>query len=121
MNNLNEIIEKNIHGLYYGSRVLLPFSAVILKAVIESDIITDFSSHSKDALVTLTEDYTEIYFLEYKDIEESIKQFENIKLVLVEKGKDIFDFQNHEKIALYLEENHKLRIEKINDDILFIE
>ncbi len=121
MSILNEIIEKNLNGLYYDNRILLPFKAIILKAVIESDIITDFSSHSKDAQVTVTDLYTEIYFFKYKNIDESIKKFENIKLVLVEQGKDIFNFQNHEKVALYLEENHKIKIEKINDDILFIE
>ena len=42
-------------------------------------------------------------------------------LVIVEKGKNIFDFSNHKKIAVYLEEKHKTRIEKTEDDILFIE
>ena len=33
----------------------------------------------------------------------------------------IFDFNNHIKLAVYFEDKHKLRIEKTDDDILFIE
>jgi len=41
--------------------------------------------------------------------------------VLVEKGKDIIDFNNHIKLALYLEDEHKIKIEKCDQDIIFLE
>ncbi|MFO7445885.1 MAG: hypothetical protein R6W90_05930 [Ignavibacteriaceae bacterium] len=121
MKTLSEVLEKSLTGLYYGNRVLLPFSAEILKIVFDDELITDFSSQSRNVQITLRENYTEIYFFKYKNIEESVTKYENIKLILVEKGKDIFDYQNHIKIALYTEANHKLKIEKLGDDILFIE
>jgi len=41
--------------------------------------------------------------------------------VVVEKGKDIFDFNNHIKLSLYLEGKHKVKIEKCDQDIIFLE
>ena len=49
-----------------------------------------------------------------------ITEYETIKLVVVEAGKDLFDFDTHRKIALYIEEKHRLRVDEIDDDILFI-
>ena len=42
-------------------------------------------------------------------------------MVVVEKGEDIFKIENHKKLALYIEEKHNVKIEKTDDDILFIE
>jgi hypothetical protein len=42
-------------------------------------------------------------------------------MVVVEKGKDIFDFNNHIKLALYLEVGHKVKIEKCDQDIILLE
>jgi len=121
MKNLDEIIKNNVHGLHYGNRILLPFVADILKAVVENDIIMDFSSSKTGACYNKKEDFTEIYFYDYKNLEEVITQYETIKLVIVEKGNSVFDFANHRKIALRLEKNHKLTIEELNDNILFVE
>ncbi len=121
MKTLNEVLNSGLHGLYYGNRILLPFRADILKAIIENDIITDFSSNSSNAEYNIYDDFTEIYFYDYKDISEDVTEFETIKLVLVEFGEDIFDFKNHRKIALHVKEHHKLEIEELNDDILLIE
>lgn len=121
MKNLDDVIKNNLHGLHYGNRVLIPFVADVLKAVIENDIIVDFSSTKTGAYYKKHEDFTEIYFYNYKNLEEVISQYETIKLVIVEKGKSIFDFGTHRKIALRLQKNHKLIIEELNDDILFVE
>ena len=121
MKTLDDVLRNNLHGLHYGNRVLLPFQVEILKAVVESDIITDFSSTSNGANYKIYSDYTEIYFHDYKILSEVVSEFEKIKLVVVEKGKDVFDFANHRKIALQIEEKHKLLISEINDDTLFIE
>ncbi len=121
MRTLNEVLDSGLHGLFYGNRILLPFRADILKAIIENDIIVDFSSNSGHAEYNVFEDFTEIYFYDYKDISEDVTEFETIKLILVEVGEDMFDFKNHRKIALHVKENHKLEIEELNDDILLIE
>lgn len=122
MKKLDEVLKNNLYGLHYGNRVLLPFQADILKAVIEHDIITDFSTKKAGANYKIFEDYTEIYFYDYENLSDVVKGFEKIKLVVVEKGQDIFDFSNHRKIALQVEEKHKLTITEINDDtLLFIE
>ena len=59
--------------------------------------------------------------LEIKDLKGTVSKYENIKMVVCEKNDNIFDFNNHKKIALYLEEKHNVKIEKTDADILFIE
>jgi len=121
MHTLDEVIKDKINGLHYGNRILLPFKAVLLKVIIESDIITDFSKSSKGIHVVKHQEFMELYFLEYKRLSEALSAFEAIKIVLVEEGKDVFDWKNHRKIALYLAEKHNVTIEETDADILFIE
>lgn len=121
MKSLDEILKNNISGMYYGNRVLLPFHFTALKIVIEKDIITDFSIREKGAYINEHPDYTEIYFIDYPVLEESISKYENIKMVIVEKGKDIFDFNIHRKIAIRPEGNHILSIKELDDNTIFIE
>jgi hypothetical protein len=68
-----------------------------------------------------TEDYTGVNFLEYKELKDAVSKYEVIKVVVVEKGKDIFDFNNHMKLTLSLEGLHKVKIEKCDQDIIFLE
>lgn len=121
MKTIDEVLKNKINGLYFGNRVLLPFKAEILKAIIEKDIITDFSTTHKGAQYNKTELYTEIYFLDYKDLSDAVSQYETIKLIVVEDGKDLFDFNNHKRLILHLKEKHILVIEEANGEILFIE
>ncbi len=121
MRTLDEVLKNNINGLYYGNRIILPFRAEILKAIIEKDIITDFSTTHKGAQYNITDKYTEIYFLEYKELAEEVSKYETIKLVVVEEGKDLFDFGNHRRLILHLKEKHYLKIEEANGEILFVE
>ena len=121
MRTLDDIISSKSTGLYYGNRVILPFTAFFIEIIIERDIITDFSTSSKGVLIETHDDCTDLYFLEYKNLKDSIGKFENIKLLIVEKGKDVFDLKNHRKLALYLKDNHILEIEELDNDILFID
>lgn len=121
MKKLSEVLEKNIQGLYYGNRVLLPFSGEILKIVIDDEIITDFSRSRHGARVRVTENFTEIYFCDYENLSQEIPKYQVIKIVLVEDGKDIFDYNDHIAIELDVKEKHRLDIKKIGDDLLFIE
>ena len=121
MKKLNEVLEKNLNGLYYGNRVLLPFKADILKAIIENDIITDFSDFSENAEYEIKDDRTEIYFYEYNNLSDFISTYETIKLIVVEEGDDIFNQQNHKKIILHLHENHVLKIELADENSIFID
>ena len=121
MDTIKDALDKNMNGLCYGNRIILPFKASFLKIVIEDDILTDFSPSSKGIYVREDENYTDLYFLEIKDLKESTSKYENIKMVLCEKNENIFDVKNHKKIALYLEEKHNVKIEKTDEDILFIE
>ena len=121
MKTLDEVLKNNLNGLHYGNRALLPFAANVLKINIENDLITDFGSSSKGAHININEDYTEIYFLEYDDLEDVITKYENIKLILVEKGKDIFDLNNHRKIALHPEDKHILKISELDKETIFID
>lgn len=121
MKTLDEILKNEIKGLYYGNRVLLPFHSTVLKIVIEKDNIYDFSIREKGAFINHSPDYTEIYFVDYPDLETSISKYENIKMVIVEKGKDIFDFKTHRKIAIRPEGNHILSIKELDENTIFIE
>lgn len=121
MRTLDNVLKNKVNGLFYGSRVLLPFVGDILKAVINEEIIYDFSSASEGAYYEKFDDYTEIYFFDHEDILTDVSKYEVIKLVVVEEGKDIFDFKNHRKIALNPNENHILEIFEIGNDIIFIE
>jgi hypothetical protein len=121
MKSLNEILKNNLNGMYYGNRVFLPFQCTVLKVVIENDIITDFSIGEKGAHINECPEYTEIYFVDYPDLEKSISKYENIKMVIIEKGKDIFDFKTHRKIAIRPEGNHILSIKELDENTIFIE
>ena len=121
MATLNEILKNKPTGLYYKNRLILPFQGVFLKVIVDDDIIMDFSPSSKHVYLSEIEDYTDIYFKEYKHLKDAVSKYEAIKMVLVEKGKDIFNFDNHKKIVIYLDEKHRVKIEETEEDILFIE
>lgn len=121
MKSIDEVLKNNLTGLYFGNRVLLPFSCHILKLNIEHDLITDFSPHRKGVHISENPDFMEIYFCDYKDLGEVISKYECIKMIVVEKGKDIFDKKNHVKIGLHPEAKHILKIEELSQDQIFIE
>ena len=121
MYTINEVLQNKIYGLNYYNRLILPFKAHFLKVIIDSEIITDFSPGSKGIFVREKEDFTDVYFNNYKDLKKSVSKYEAIKMVVVEKGKDIFNFDNHIKLALYLKDKHKVSIEHCEEDILFLE
>ncbi|MEJ2104828.1 MAG: hypothetical protein P8X47_09660, partial [Ignavibacteriaceae bacterium] len=102
-------------------RVLLPFSCHLIKLNIENDLITDFSPSHKGVHVSENDDFMEIYFHDYKDLAEVVTKYEAIKMIVVEKGKDVFNIKNHISLALHPEENHQLRIEKLGENQIFIE
>jgi len=118
---IDEVINKKLNGLHYYNRIILPFKAHFLKVIVSSKIITDFSPKSKKIYIREKEEFTSVYFLDYKDLKDALSKFESIKMVVVEKGKDIFDFNNHIKLALYLEGEHQVKIEKCDQDIILLE
>lgn len=121
MKSIEEVLNKKISGLYYDNRLILPFKAYFFKVIIDKEIITDFSPSSKGINIEEEDDFTSLYFLEHKQLRDIVTHYESIKLVVVEKDKDIFDFANHKKLAVYLGEKHEARIEETDADILFIE
>lgn len=121
MNITEELENGNLTGLYYYNRLILPFKAHFLKVIVHNEIITDFSPNSKGIFIREKEDFTDVYFRDYKDLKSSLSKYEAIKMVVVEKGEDIFDFNNHIKLALYLGKKHLVKIEKCEEDILFLE
>jgi hypothetical protein len=121
MARLGELLKSNPKGLYYKNRLILPFQGIFLKIIINDDVIMDFSPASKDVYLAENENFTDVYFKEYKHLKDVVSKYEAIKIVLVEKGADIFNFDNHKKIAVYLEDKHRVSIQEIDEDILFIE
>jgi hypothetical protein len=121
MAGIIEAINNKKQGFCFGNRVLLPFHGYILKIVIDNDIIMDFSRVSRDAIIGETEAFTEIYFPGHINLKDVVGKYETVKLLIVEKDKDVFDLNNHIKLLLRLGEDHKLTIEKTDEDTLFIE
>lgn len=121
MKTIEEALKIGLSGLYYGNRALLPFTCEVLKIIIDDEIIMNFSPDSKSIYVNETAQYTEIYFKQYKNLKDVVSKYESIKLIVIEKDKDIFNFDNHIKLVVRVEDEHKLTIEKTDEDILFIE
>lgn len=121
MNSIDLALKEKKVALYYGTRVILPFVADILKAVIDDDIITDFSPVSDGAYYEKFDKFTEIYFFDHEDILSDVSKYETIKLIAVDEDDDIFDFKTHRKISLNPGENHKMELAEISDDVVFIE
>jgi hypothetical protein len=118
---IDVVLSKKLNGLHYYNRIILPFKAHILKVIVSANIITDFSPKSKKIFIREKEEFTSVYFLDYKDLNDALSKFDAIKMVVVEKGKDVFDFNNHIKISLYLEPGHKVKIEECDQDIILLE
>ncbi|HED08900.1 MAG TPA: hypothetical protein ENI57_12330 [Ignavibacteria bacterium] len=121
MSKISEVIKLKKNGLYYFNRVIVPFNGNVLKVIIEDDIITDFSINSKELYIKEDDGFMSFYFYKYKNLKDEVSKYEAIKIVIVEKDKDLFNLKNHRKIALYFEDEHNVRIEATEDDILFIE
>jgi hypothetical protein len=121
MKSLDDVLKNKDTGLCYRNRILLPFSGYILKMMVDDEIITDFSINNGKAEINEYPEFMEIYFLDFEDIKEAVSKYEAVKMIIVEKGKDLFNFNNHRKILLYLAEEHKVNIEETDEDILFIE
>ena len=121
MQTIENALKNKIDGLYYGNRALLPFGCRLLKVVIDDEIIMDFSSTSKAISFNSYPDYSEIYFKQFKNLKDVVSKYESIKLIAVDTDKDLFNFDNHIKLAVRVEDEHKLKIEKTDEDILFIE
>ncbi len=121
MPGLTEVLKNKMKGLYYNNRLILPFQGIFLKIIVDDEIIMDFSPDSKHIYIKQIGEYVDIYFKEYKHLKDAVSKYEAIKMVVVEKGKNIFDFKYHKKIVIYLKEKHEVTIEETDDDILFIE
>ncbi len=121
MKTITDALSKGLIGLYYGNRAILPFNCYILKVIIDDDIIMEFSRNSKHIELNETDDFTEIYFKQFKSLKDVVSKYESIKIIAVDKDKDIFNFDNHEKLVIRVEDGHKLKIERTDEDILFIE
>lgn len=121
MKTINDALEANRNALHYGNRLLLPFAVDILKISIENDLITDFSSSDSGAEYHVHDSFTEIYFHDYKSLEDIVSKYELIKMVVVERGKDLFVQDYHRKLSIDIKEKHQTEIKEIEGDQIFID
>jgi len=118
---IEKAIENKKNGLWYGNRLILPFTAHILKIVFDDKILTDFSMNSDDVQIDNEEDHISVWFLSTDDLSSIISKWENIKIIAVNTGEDLFDLNNHRKLSIKIQEKHNVEINYTDDDILFIE
>jgi len=121
MISVSNALKQKLYGLHYKNRLILPFKAHFLKVIVNTEIITDFSPGSRGIYLKEDETFTDVYFYDYADLKSIVKKFDAIKLIVVEKDRNVFNFDNHMKLALYLEDKHYLKIEKVDEDILFVD
>jgi hypothetical protein len=121
MSTLKEALDKKRNGIYYNNRVILPFKCEFLKIIFEDKIITDFSSSSSEVEIIEHNNFTDVYFKKYKDIQNEFSKYDNIKLIVCEKSDDIFDFSKHIKLLLYIENEHLVRIELPEENQIIID
>lgn len=118
---IKEAVAQKAHGLYFNNRIILPFHAHFLKMIIDDEIYTDFSISSKHIFISEEGNFTNVYIKDFKNIEDAVSKYEAVKLVVVEKGDDVFDLKNHLKLALYPEGRHNIKIMFTDEDVLLIE
>jgi hypothetical protein len=118
---IEDVFKEGTIGLHYGRRLLLPFVADVLKIVIDKNIITDFNYDQSRADYNKEDYYTEINFADYDNLKTVVSEYERIKMIVVEDGDDMFDFTKHRKIALQVCDDHKIIIEELDEDTVFIE
>ncbi len=121
MSTIKKALDEKKHGLHYANRLILPFKCEFLKIGIEDDVITDFSEHSKQVHVVEHEDFTDIYFKDYKNLKDDVSEYEVIKAICVEKGEDIFDFKNHITLSFNPINDHVVEISLLGPDQIFID
>ncbi len=108
---IHEAVTIGKKGIWLGNRILLPFHAYFLKAVVGDKVITDFSRVSKLIEIKEYDHFTSIYFLGLNDLSEKAAKSEPIKFIAVEKHDDIFGVNSHQKISLFLKDKHSVKIE----------
>lgn len=118
---VKKALEQKKNGIYYNNRIILPFKCEFLKIIFEDTIITNFSPSNPDVEIIEHENFTDIYFKKCKDLQTECSKYESIKLVVCEKDEDIFDFNNHLKLLLYLENEHLIKIELPNENQIIID
>lgn len=119
--SIYEAISIGKRGLWVGNRLLLPFHANFLKIIIDDEIITDFSSHSKFIEIDYYDSFTSVYFLKYTDLSQAVSEFKPIKIIAVEQHDDIFSVNSHKKLSLHFKDKHEVLIEFNSDEITFLE
>jgi hypothetical protein len=122
MKKLEDVLKEKNHGLCYGNRILLPFNAMVLKVAVAGKVYTNFCSKAKHGvLINHKDTFTEMYLLDFSDLKSELSDYDLIKVVMVEDGKDVFDFSNHKRLDFKIGENHMVTIEEMSEDVLFVE
>ncbi len=122
MKTLEETLKNEMHGLWYGNRILLPFKAMVLKIAVAGKIYTEFLPKiNGGAVVNHRDCATEIYLLDFDNLYQDLSKYDLIKVVMVEDGKDIFNQKNHKRLDFRVKEDHIVTIEEMSSDVLFVE
>ncbi len=113
MKTVQEVLEQKLTGMHYGGRILLPFCAHVFKAVIVKKAIMEEGKdleYMANFTYRINDDFTEVCFGDYDDLYEHLSEDDAINLLIIEKGKDVFDDANHISINLHLKDKNSVDI-----------
>lgn len=112
---------EKLKGLHYGNRLILPFRCHLLKVIVNGAVVTDLSSTKIGLEVIMHDNFMDVYFHGFDALTDKVQEHEAIKMIVVAEDEDIFDFETHKALGIYLQDKHEVVIEKLSEDILFIE
>ncbi len=113
MKTIKEVTKEKLKGMHFGGRIFLPLCVHVFKAVIVKKAIMEDGKdleYAANFTYRINEDFTEICFADYDDLYEHLSEEDAINLIVVEKGKDVFNTANHVLIKLHLQDNNLVNI-----------
>ena len=120
-----DCLKKNKTGLTIGNRLILPFHCefltirlgLSLSMYVAPEVYTDFSPREKDVIVQEKENFTDVYFLDHRELRKELGKHQgNILIHCVEKGADIFDPKNTLRLKLtFRDDIQVVKIEKYEE------
>lgn len=117
---IKEAIDQKINGYYIGNRLVLPFTAQIIKLIFDGEVYTELVG-SKEIQLNKDPHNTSIYFKKISDLSRYITSYKNIKMIVCDWEENICTAKKYKLIA-DIEEQHVVLIKETDEnDPMFLE